>query len=256
MGAWRGWVRGRGGWGRVVAVALYAAAMGYAEAAAVIYIRLLHGGVDPVAREPAPPIMALVTAEVGREAATIVMLAAVAVLAGRGWVGRCGAFLLAFGVWDLTYYVFLALLSGWPASPLDWDVLFLIPLPWWGPVLAPALIAATMVASGAVLLLREATGEPPALDHRAVGIGAAGVAVCLVAFMADAIASLLVGEPPPRRPSASGFNWLLFAVGYAALARGLLGSALARSGDGSALARADAEAPRAAPAEGDVAMSG
>jgi hypothetical protein len=250
MSSWRAWLHSREGWGRAAAVAVYAAAMGYAEAAAVIYIRLLHGGVDPMARALTQPIMSLVAAEVGREAATIVMLTAVAALAGRGWAGRCGSFLLAFGVWDLTYYVFLALLSGWPASPLDWDVLFLIPLPWWGPVLTPALIAAMMVVSGAVLLLREAAGDAPAFDARAVAIGAGGALVCLVAFMADAIASILVGEPPPRRPSPSGFNWMLYGVGYAALARGMLGSALTRSGDGRAAEPAGAGAQRgAAPTE-------
>jgi hypothetical protein len=246
MSGWRGWLRGHDGWGRLGAVAVFAAAMGYAEAAAVLYIRVLHGGVDPVARAPTPPDLALLTAEVGREAATIAMLAALAALAGRRWAGRWGSFLLAFGVWDLTYYVFLALLSGWPASPLDWDILFLIPLPWWGPVLAPTLIAALMVVSGAVLLLRESAGERPAFDQRAAAIGVAGALVCLFTFMADALASLLVGEPPPRRPSPGGFNWLLFGVGYAALARGFLGTALARPTADRTVGRAGAGAPRGA----------
>jgi hypothetical protein len=210
-------------------LALYAAAMGYAEAAAVMYIRLLYGGVDPTARPPSSPAVSLTGAEVAREAATLVMLASVGWLAGRGWVGRAGAFLLAFGLWDLVYYPSFAVLAGWPTSALDWDVLFLIPLPWWGPVLAPALIAALMALSGAVLLLREASGDAPALDRRAIGIGAVGAVVCLYTFMANAIANVLIGEPAPRGPGPDAFNWLLFGVGYAALARGLLGGALAPS---------------------------
>ena len=79
--------------------------------------------------------------EIGREAATMIMLASVGFLAARTWPGRLGAFALAMGLWDIFYYVFLWLFAGWPASLFDQDVLFLIPLPWWGPVLAPVSIA-------------------------------------------------------------------------------------------------------------------
>ena len=223
------WLRESDGWRRVGAVAVYAAAMGYFEAAAIIYLRVLHGGVDPVTRVPTQPPISLVTAEVGREAATMVMLAAVGLLAGRGWAGRWGAFLLAFGLWDLTYYLFLAALAGWPASPLDWDVLFLIPLPWWGPVLAPALIAAAMAASGALLVLRESVGDAPALVGRLVALGVVGAAVCLCVFMADALAAVAGGEPALGALQPTGFNWALFLVGYVALAWGLLGVAVAPS---------------------------
>ena len=55
---------------------------------------------------------------------------------------------LAFGAWDIFYYVFLRLISGWPRTLLDWDILFLLPLPWWGPVLAPVSIALVMILWG------------------------------------------------------------------------------------------------------------
>ncbi|HZR98657.1 MAG TPA: hypothetical protein VFE37_08125 [Chloroflexota bacterium] len=223
------WLGAREGWGRVLGVTVYAAAMGYVEAAAVIYLRLLHGGVDPLTRVRVQPTTSLLSAEVGREVATIAMLAAVAALAGRGWAGRWGAFLLAFGTWDLAYYLFFAPLVGWPTSPLDWDVLFLIPLPWWGPVLAPALIAAAMVASGAVLLLREARGDVPALHWPLAALGIAGAALCLYAFMADAASAAGGGEAALRALRPTAFNWPLFLVGYAALAAGFLGTALAPS---------------------------
>src|SRR6185503_14790450 len=54
-------------------------------------------------------------------------------LAGATWPARLGYSIVAFGVWDIFYYVFLWVMTGWPTSPLDWDILFLIPLPWWGP---------------------------------------------------------------------------------------------------------------------------
>ena len=62
--------------------------------------------------------------------------------------GRVGAFALAMGVWDIFYYVFLWVFTGWPASIVDPDVLFLIPLPWWGPVISPTLIAAKGTENG------------------------------------------------------------------------------------------------------------
>ena len=58
---------------------------------------------------------------------------------------------IAFGVWDIFYYAFLRLIVGWPQSLWDWDVLFLIPLPWWGPVLAPVAIAVLLIV-GATLV--------------------------------------------------------------------------------------------------------
>ena len=73
------------------------------------------------------------------------MLAAVGMLAGRTRHARVGYTAIAFGVWDIVYYVFLRLIGGWPRSLLDWDVLFLLPLPWWGPVLAPVFIAMLMI---------------------------------------------------------------------------------------------------------------
>src|SRR5260370_7926441 len=84
----------------------------------------------------------------GREAATIVMLAAIA-LAGADNAGQwAAAFAIAFGTWDIAFYAFLKLLLDWPASLLTWDILFLIPIPWVGPVLAPVIVSASMIAAG------------------------------------------------------------------------------------------------------------
>jgi hypothetical protein len=70
--------------------------------------------------------------EVVREAATLIMLLAVGTLAGRGWRNRLGYTGIAFGTWDILYYAFLKMICGWPRNLLDWDILFLMPLPWWG----------------------------------------------------------------------------------------------------------------------------
>ena len=76
--------------------------------------------------------------ELVREAATLVMLLAIGALAGRTGRTRLGYTAIAFGVWDVFYYVFLRMMAGWPKSLLDWDVLFLLPLPWWGPCSRPS----------------------------------------------------------------------------------------------------------------------
>src|SRR6185369_12911503 len=104
--------------------------------------------IDPYQPHPLPEIAGLSQAEIIREAATIVMLMTVGWLAVHNWRARFGYLLIAFGVWDIFYYVFLRILTGWPRTLLDWDVLFLIPLPWWGPVIAPMVIAVLMIAWG------------------------------------------------------------------------------------------------------------
>lgn len=126
-------------------VALFATAMGLLEAIVVVYLRALYypGGFAFPLAPMAPPIY---RAELVREVATLVMLGAVAWLAGRNRLQRLGAFLFTFAVWDIIYYVALKIFLNWPASLLTWDILFLIPVTWMGPVLAPVINSLTMIA--------------------------------------------------------------------------------------------------------------
>ncbi len=152
---------------QVLLVALFAIAMGYVEAAVVVYLRALYYpdgfpvpvklGALPIrfARIPEfenrmPPSM--LRTEIGREVATIVMLVSLAVLVGSSAAQALGVFLLAFGVWDIFYYVFLKVLIRWPESLKTLDVLFLIPVPWIGPVWLPITVSAVMVACGVWLM--------------------------------------------------------------------------------------------------------
>jgi hypothetical protein len=154
---------------RLAALFIYAAAMGWLEAVVVVYIRALlglaHGGAAPGPDEMTRRLQGvpwLSGTEQGRELATIVMLAAVAFLAARRARARLGAFLIAFGTWDIVYYLALYLLLGWPPSLGTRDLLFLIPPgPWWyQPVAAPVAISAVMIAAGAWLFLREPAPRP------------------------------------------------------------------------------------------------
>ena len=129
-------------------------------------------------------------------------------LAGTERWDRFLAFCVSFGVWDLAYYAWLWLLLGWPPSLLTWDVLFLIPVPWIGPVLAPVVVSTVLVSGGLLLLRRRARSEPirfPAALRMLVLIG--GLLV-LASFMLDFRVVLRQMEPPP-------FRWGLFGTGIA-----------------------------------------
>jgi hypothetical protein len=141
----------------VLNATVYAVAMAYVESAIVVYLRRLYypKGFDfPLVIIDIPTLLI----EVGRETATIVMLATVGIAAGRTKVGKCAYFLYLFGIWDIFYYIWLKVFLDWPASLLTWDVLFLIPVPWVGPVLAPVTVALTMIGMGLVLLHLEQRG--------------------------------------------------------------------------------------------------
>ena len=162
----------------MLAVLLFGTAFGYLEAAVVSYLRVLH---EPVrqrfhpgrapeqlfplltpeqVRSVGPELTRIIAIELGREAATLVMLAALALAVAENSGQWAGAFALAFGTWDLAFYAGLKVILGWPASMGTWDILFLIPVPWAAPVLAPSLVAAAMMAAGIWHLRREAHEEP------------------------------------------------------------------------------------------------
>jgi hypothetical protein len=130
---------------RITVVAVYALAMGYLEAVVVYYIRYALGdvhGTGAVASSTAGRFPWGI--EMTREVATLVMLATVALLAGRDWRERAAALLWAFGIWDATYYLGLEILTQWPKSIVTQDVYFLLPIPWGGPVWVPLLADALM----------------------------------------------------------------------------------------------------------------
>ena len=183
--------------------------MALVEAAVVVYLRALSPAPGPLTAIHTVLPDHILAVEVLREAATIVMLLAVAVLAGRGAWTRFLSFCLAFGVWDVLYYLWLRVFTGWPTSLLSWDVLFLIPVPWVAPVLAPLIVSACLIAGS--LWLR----DRPTLGWPAWAGSCAGAALILAAFTVDARAALVEAEPRP-------FRWWLFGAGVAAGLAGLI----------------------------------
>jgi hypothetical protein len=203
---------------RWLIVVLYAAAMAYVESAVVLYLRTLSGHMDPYQADPLTLPDGLIRAEMVREAATLIMLFAVGWLAGRTWRSRLGYALVAFGVWDILYYVFLVPLTGWPRSLLDWDILFLLPLPWWGPVLAPVSIAVLMVVVGTLVGLFDRPERAFWPGAWAWGASLVGAALALYVFMADAMRAAGGGAEAIRRVLPTQFNWPVFVVALLLLA--------------------------------------
>lgn len=140
-------------------VTLFAVAMGFLETAVVVYLRdILYPEGFQFPLTPVPVDLALT--ELLREAATLIMLVTIGMLAGRNFSTGFAWFLYSFAVWDIFYYIFLKLLLGWPESLMTWDVLFLIPTTWTGPVLAPVLLSLTMILLALVILIHAQRGVP------------------------------------------------------------------------------------------------
>ena len=126
-------------------ISFFGIAMGYFESAAVIYLRniLYQSATDLFPLVPISKHLAIT--ELIREAATLIMLIGVGIIAGRTNSERFAWFIYTFAIWDIFYYVFLKLLIGWPASLLTWDILFLLPVTWTGPVISPVIVSFSMI---------------------------------------------------------------------------------------------------------------
>lgn len=198
---------------RFIWVSAYAIAMALLEAVVVVYIRGLlqitdyHVTLESFARM-----------EVWREAATLVMLVAVGWLAGRRGNERLAYGLFAFGLWDIGYYAWLRVLIGWPVTLLDWDILFLIPLTWWGPVLSPMLIAALICVTAVLAIVRIERGERLRFTPARVGIIVLGGLLALYVFMSDSLHALLAGRSDWATLRPEPFKWPLFLVALALMA--------------------------------------
>jgi hypothetical protein len=198
-------------------VVVFALAMAWLESATVYYLRVLVDRVNPYQSHPLPMRGVLGQVELVREAATLLMLVTVGTLAGRTRQTRLAYTAIAFGVWDIFYYVFLKAICGWPTSLLDWDILFLLPLPWWGPVLAPVCVALLMIVWGT--LVSQETGQRSRSSVTPIQImGWAGISLALYAFMADALHVVHHGVDATRTMLPTTFNWSVFAVALTLMA--------------------------------------
>ena len=205
---------------RIAWLSAYALAMALVEAALVIHLRHVYYPADPPSLFPlvllSPDDFRL---ELARELATVVMIVVVALLAERNWSRRFAAFVFVFGLWDLGYYVWLKLFLDWPRHWLEWDVLFLIPWPWFGPWLAPAWIALLFVLWGGWVLV---TARQPRWTAARGLLFTGGALVGLVAFLAPGWPLLAGGAEAFRGWQPGEFSWALYGAGLAAMAVALV----------------------------------
>jgi len=210
----------------ILVLLLFGIAFGYLEGAVVVYLRALH---EPVRlhyypgrnanelfplltldqlRTAAPEQQKILAIEIGREASTMIMLAAIALAVSQSRRQWLAAFAIVFGVWDTVFYLTLKLLLGWPASLLTWDILFLIPVPWVGPVITPVLVALAMIAGGIWCLRRDAAGNPLRIARWNTAGVLLGALIIIISFTLDYRNILAGGQPNP-------FHWGVFALGIA-----------------------------------------
>jgi len=203
---------------RWLAVVVFAIGMAWVEAASVYYLRVLVDRIQPYQENPLPMHGVLRQVELVREGATLVMLVMIGMLAGRTRHARVGYLAVAFGVWDIFYYVFLRMIGDWPTSLFDWDLLFLLPLPWWGPVLAPVCIASLMIVGGT--LASQTTVRCPAtqLTRTLRTLQGLGIVLALYVFMADSLRVVHHGLDVATTVLPRAFNWSMFCLAFTLMA--------------------------------------
>jgi hypothetical protein len=191
-----------------VVVLGFALAMGYLESAVVVYLQGVLGAtvgdIFPLQLELAAGDLVLI--EVGREAATLVMIGAIGALVGRSRLERLAWAAVVFGAWDIGYYGWLQVFSGWPGSLATTDLLFLIPVPWVGPVWSPVLVSVALVGIGLTAASMLRAGRHIEVTHRHWAAGLVGGLLVIVSYTLDTGRLLNGGLPGP-------YPWPLFALG-------------------------------------------
>ena len=195
---------------RFCIVVVFSIAFAYIEASVVVYLRVIFhpsGFTFPLTEFGSTALWKqLLITETGREAATLLLIFTASWLFGRNRQQRFAFFLTIFAVWDIFYYIWLKVLIDWPASLMDWDILFLIPTVWAGPVVAPILISLTLLAFAAIILYRScSTGtiKPTPIDW---------LVFTLAAFLV-VVSFCIAGLHAAEHDFKSHFHWLLFAAG-------------------------------------------
>ncbi len=187
-------------------VIIWAAAFALVEAAVVVYLRRIfypEGFAFPLQPLLGESVMGV---EIAREAATMVMLIAIGWLADlRGWV-RFALIMVAFGVWDIFYYVWLWVILGWPPSLFTLDILFLIPTAWVGPVWAPVAVSLALIGCGAAIALRVGGGGGYTLLRRGWIAAILGGLIIIASFIWN-------GPAAARGEIPGAFPWWMFWTG-------------------------------------------
>lgn len=215
---------------------IFSISMGFLETSVVVYLRKLYYPegfkfpLIPVTRD-------IATTEFFREIATIIMLIGAGVMAGKNSIQCFVFFLYSFAIWDIFYYVFLKVLLNWPESVFTWDILFLVPVPWVGPVIAPCIISVSMIVLTFVVVYFQEKGKQVRITFLEWILFIFGSITAIVSFMWDYIIYISnYGEEKGVWTLSSNknmfdevknyvpqhFNWPLFWVGQGLICLALL----------------------------------
>jgi hypothetical protein len=197
---------------RLLVAIVFSIAFGYIESAVVVDLRAIF---HPNGFHFPMQVFALTAqgkhlllTEVGREAATLVLILTAAWLFSRNRQEAVAYFMLIFAVWDIFYYVWLKVLLDWPATLMDWDVLFLIPVAWAAPILYPVLVSLTLFALAVAILYRSAQNRPLVVTP---GDWLGWMAAAIVVVVSFCLAGLHIDQTDYARH----FDPVIFAIGYA-----------------------------------------
>ncbi len=205
---------------RWIWVVTFAAAFAWVEMAVVLYLHEIcfSGSLSfplPLAWKNGELVVNhLMRVEFGREIAAFLILAAVACTAGRNLWQKFAFFLIAFGVWDIFFYIWMRLGAGWPENLLTWNILYALPLPWVAPVLAPLLIAFAMAAAGGLILYFENKGHEIRWRWFDWIIMFGCASLMLAAFWWDWKNIIRVPADPPNTGIPNPFAWWLYLPAY------------------------------------------
>ncbi len=179
---------------------------GYIEAAVVVYLREIYypeGFAFPLVRIEDR----ILFTELVREAATLLLIWATVSLVYNRLQSRFAAFFLLFGLWDIFYYIFLKLLLHWPESINTWDILFLIPAPWIGPVWAPILVSIGFIYAGTILLFHNQKNRFVHFDRSFILLELISALLIIVSF-------IIPGSTMLEQNGSIYFPWMLFLTGF------------------------------------------
>jgi hypothetical protein len=203
-----------------IMILLFSIAFAWVESAVVVYLREIYFDGDfkfplvVIWEEGKHIIDPLVRIELGREIATILMLAAVGCLAGKNGLQKFCYFMVSFGIWDIFYYIWLYVMVGWPESLMTWDLLFFVPLPWVGPVITPIIIALAMIVAGWLIIYFDDRGFKIAWRWYDMAIELGCGALLIVAFCWDWRNILQMPGDMTRSGIPNPFAWWLYVPAY------------------------------------------
>lgn len=206
---------------KFIGVGVFAIAMAFVESSVVVYLRKLYYALGFNFPFNADIPKQVIIIEGLREISTIVMLLAIAFIVANKAYRKFAYFLYAFAVWDIFYYIWLKALLNWPASFFEWDVLFLIPVPWTGPVIAPIIISLTMIALSAAIV----HFSPKKINLKEWFLLSLGALIIFISFIWD-YSALLIKKADIKDLISGyaphGYQWGLFAAGEMLIIIGII----------------------------------